>query len=164
MLGPIDLGLTGLSVSPLCFGTGTQGWNGRSNQSDLGIDRLVYLLNYAHEAPVEHRGAPSGLHHQSVTAPLGLYHLASDKIVTASSELAVSRKVLRVVYVLLNDLVHAGATEKIGDVTPFAGLNRTLLRFHHVPHLVILFPVRCDTVAVTDFDQPQKTVFQLKEL
>ena len=52
MLEPVDLGLTGLSVSPLCFGTGTQGWNGRSNQSDLGIDRLAYLLNFAHERGV----------------------------------------------------------------------------------------------------------------
>ena len=49
MLEPIELGLTGLSVSPLCFGTGTQGWNGRSNQSDLGIDRLADLLQFAHE-------------------------------------------------------------------------------------------------------------------
>ena len=40
MLETVDFGLSGLSVSPLCFGTGTTGWNGRSNQGDLGLDRL----------------------------------------------------------------------------------------------------------------------------
>ena len=49
MLEPVALGLTGLNVSPLCFGTGTQGWNHRSNQSDLGVDRLADLLQYGHE-------------------------------------------------------------------------------------------------------------------
>ena len=46
MLEPVALGLTGLNVSPLCFGTGTQGCNHRSNQSDLGVDRLADLLQY----------------------------------------------------------------------------------------------------------------------
>ena len=49
MLEPVAPGLTGLNVSPLCFGTGTQGWNHRSNQSDLGGDRLADLLQYGHE-------------------------------------------------------------------------------------------------------------------
>ena len=48
----VDLGLTGLQVSQLCFGTGTNGWNHRSNQGDLGIDRLPYLLRFAHERGV----------------------------------------------------------------------------------------------------------------
>lgn len=52
MIEPVDLGLTGLTVSPLCFGTGTHGQNGRSNQSNLGIERLAYLLQYAHERGV----------------------------------------------------------------------------------------------------------------
>lgn len=42
----VDLGLTGLRVSPLCFGTGTNGWNQRSNQGDLGRERLAYLLRF----------------------------------------------------------------------------------------------------------------------
>ena len=46
---PVDLGSTGLRVSPLCFGTGTNGWNGRSNQGDLGHERLSYLLRFAHD-------------------------------------------------------------------------------------------------------------------
>ncbi len=45
----VDLGLTGLRVSPLCFGTGTQGWNHRSNQGDLGHERLAYLLRFAYD-------------------------------------------------------------------------------------------------------------------
>ena len=48
----VDLGLTGVRVSPLCFGTGTQGWNHRSNQGDLGLERLAYLLRFAHERGV----------------------------------------------------------------------------------------------------------------
>jgi len=40
---PTDLGLTGLSVSPLCFGSGKQGQGGSSEQGKLGIDRLAYL-------------------------------------------------------------------------------------------------------------------------
>ena len=47
-----ELGLTGLQVSPLCFGTGTNGWRGRSNQGDLGIDKLAHLLRFAHERGV----------------------------------------------------------------------------------------------------------------
>jgi len=46
MLPTVDLGLSGLSVSPLCFGTGTNGYNGRSNQGDLGVERLADLLCY----------------------------------------------------------------------------------------------------------------------
>ncbi|MFC1525378.1 aldo/keto reductase [Candidatus Latescibacterota bacterium] len=44
-----ELGQTGLTVSRLCFGTGTNGWSHRSNQGDLGIDRLARLLAFAHE-------------------------------------------------------------------------------------------------------------------
>jgi aryl-alcohol dehydrogenase-like predicted oxidoreductase len=48
----IDLGRTGVKTSRLCFGTGTNGWNHRSNQSDLGVERLCYLLRFAHERGV----------------------------------------------------------------------------------------------------------------
>ena len=44
-----ELGLTGIQVSPLCFGTGTGGWNHRSKQGDLGVERLSHLLRFAHE-------------------------------------------------------------------------------------------------------------------
>lgn len=49
MLEKVELGLSGLSVSPLCFGTGTNGYNNRSNQSDLGLERLSDLLCYAYD-------------------------------------------------------------------------------------------------------------------
>ena len=42
------LGKSGIEVSSLCFGTGTNGWGGRSNQTDLGLDELADLLAYAH--------------------------------------------------------------------------------------------------------------------
>ena len=42
------LGKSGIEVSRLCFGTGTNGWSGRSNQTDLGLDELAELLAYAH--------------------------------------------------------------------------------------------------------------------
>ncbi len=49
MIEQVDLGRTGLRVSRLCFGTGSNGWEHRSNQSDLGVERLAYLLRFAHE-------------------------------------------------------------------------------------------------------------------
>ena len=49
MMETVALGLSGISTSRLCFGTGTQGWHHRSNQGDLGVERLSGLLRYAHE-------------------------------------------------------------------------------------------------------------------
>jgi len=46
---PVELGRTGIWVSPLAIGTGTNGWAGRSDQTDLGFERLVRLLRYAYE-------------------------------------------------------------------------------------------------------------------
>ncbi|MDA0747415.1 MAG: aldo/keto reductase [bacterium] len=43
------LGNSGIEVSRLCFGTGTNGWSGRSNQTDLGLQELADLLLYGHE-------------------------------------------------------------------------------------------------------------------
>ena len=45
----IELGNTGLLVSRLCFGTGTHGWSGRSNQTALGLDGLADLLHYGYD-------------------------------------------------------------------------------------------------------------------
>src|SRR2546430_19512 len=50
--GPMEraiLGRTGIEVSALGIGTGTNGWNGRSAQTALGHDELVDLLVYAYE-------------------------------------------------------------------------------------------------------------------
>jgi aryl-alcohol dehydrogenase-like predicted oxidoreductase len=48
----VDLGLTGLQVSRLCFGTGTNGWGGSSNQSRLGLKGLSRLLRFAYDQGV----------------------------------------------------------------------------------------------------------------
>lgn len=48
-LPKIALGNTGLNVSRLSFGTGSNGWQGRSNQSELGIDQLASLLQLAYQ-------------------------------------------------------------------------------------------------------------------
>ena len=47
-----ELGSTGIPVSRLCFGTGTNGWNGRSIQTDLGLQELADLLRYAYDRGV----------------------------------------------------------------------------------------------------------------
>ncbi len=46
------LGKSGIATSRLCFGTGTNGWGGRSNQTDLGLENLIDLLVYAHDKGV----------------------------------------------------------------------------------------------------------------
>jgi aryl-alcohol dehydrogenase-like predicted oxidoreductase len=45
----VDFGKTGLRVSRLAFGTGTHGWGGRSDQTDLGVDGLASLLRLAYD-------------------------------------------------------------------------------------------------------------------
>ena len=45
----VDFGKTGLRVSRLNIGTGTRGWGGRSEQTDLGLDELTGLLRYAYD-------------------------------------------------------------------------------------------------------------------
>jgi 1-deoxyxylulose-5-phosphate synthase len=49
MIPQVTLGDTGIRVSRLCIGTGTNGWNGESNQTRLGFDQLVGLLCYAYD-------------------------------------------------------------------------------------------------------------------
>lgn len=49
MIEKVALGNTGLTVSRLCIGTGSNGWGGHSNQTRLGFDRLVDLLVYAYD-------------------------------------------------------------------------------------------------------------------
>jgi aryl-alcohol dehydrogenase-like predicted oxidoreductase len=45
----IEFGETGLRVSRLAFGTGTDGWGGHSEQTALGMDGLAGLLRLAYE-------------------------------------------------------------------------------------------------------------------
>lgn len=46
------LGKANLAVSSLCFGTGTSGWAGKSDQTALGLDGLADLLAYAYDRGV----------------------------------------------------------------------------------------------------------------
>jgi aryl-alcohol dehydrogenase-like predicted oxidoreductase len=48
-LPQVELGNTGLMVSRLSFGTGSNGWQGRSDQSDLGVDELAGLLQLSYD-------------------------------------------------------------------------------------------------------------------
>jgi aryl-alcohol dehydrogenase-like predicted oxidoreductase len=48
----IDFGRTGLKVSRLAVGTGTGGWGGRSEQTDLGLEGLADLLRTAYDRGV----------------------------------------------------------------------------------------------------------------
>ncbi len=45
----VELGSTGIQVSPLAFGTGTSGWAGSSAQTRLGFQRLVDLLRLGYD-------------------------------------------------------------------------------------------------------------------
>ena len=56
----VDFGNTRLKVSRLAFGTGTHGWAGRSEQTDLGFDRLVALLREAYDQGVTFWDAADG--------------------------------------------------------------------------------------------------------
>lgn len=48
----VDFGGTGLKVSRLAIGTGTHGFGGRSEQSDLGVRALSSLLRRAYDRGV----------------------------------------------------------------------------------------------------------------
>ena len=44
----VELGKTGIETSRLAIGTGSNGWNGRSNQTDLGYQELIDLFHFAY--------------------------------------------------------------------------------------------------------------------
>ncbi|MCL6518458.1 MAG: aldo/keto reductase [Armatimonadetes bacterium] len=50
----VVLGKTGIRVSYLGFGTGTKGWDKRSNQTKLGTVRFSRLINYAYDLGVNY--------------------------------------------------------------------------------------------------------------
>ncbi len=56
----VDFGSTELRVSRLSIGTGTHGWGGRSQQTDLGIDGLANLLRLAYDNGVNFWDAADG--------------------------------------------------------------------------------------------------------
>ena len=45
----VELGKTGVKTSRLAIGTGSNGWNGRSNQTDLGHQGLIDLFHFAYD-------------------------------------------------------------------------------------------------------------------
>jgi len=45
----VTLGQTGIETSELAFGTGTNGWSGRSEQTELGLQKLADLLRLAYD-------------------------------------------------------------------------------------------------------------------
>lgn len=56
----VEFGRTGLRVSRLAFGTGTNGWGGRSEQSALGLEGLASLLRLAYDCGVTFWDAADG--------------------------------------------------------------------------------------------------------
>jgi aryl-alcohol dehydrogenase-like predicted oxidoreductase len=79
----VEFGKTGLSVSRLAFGTGSHGWGGRSEQSDLGIGELASLLRLAYDHGVTFWDAADayGTHPHVAKA---LASLPRDKVVIAT--------------------------------------------------------------------------------
>jgi aryl-alcohol dehydrogenase-like predicted oxidoreductase len=79
----VEFGKTGLRVSRLAFGTGTHGWAGRSQQTDLGIDKLADLLRLAYDHGVNFWDAADmyGSHPHIAKALAGL---PRDKVVIAT--------------------------------------------------------------------------------
>ena len=79
----VEFGRTGLRVSRLASGTGTHGWAGRSQQTDLGIDKLADLLRLAYDHGVNFWDAADmyGSHPHIAKALAGL---PRDKVVIAT--------------------------------------------------------------------------------
>jgi aryl-alcohol dehydrogenase-like predicted oxidoreductase len=83
----VEFGETALRVSRLAFGTGTAGWGGRSEQTDLGVDRLAGLLRLAYEHDVNFWDAADayGSHPHVAKALTGL---PRDKVVIATKTMS----------------------------------------------------------------------------
>jgi aryl-alcohol dehydrogenase-like predicted oxidoreductase len=105
----VEFGKTGLRVSRLAFGTGTHGWAGRSEQTDLGVDRLAGLLRLAYDHGVNFWDAADayGSHPHIAKALAGL---PRDKVVIATKTSAwsaeqVTRNVERFLRELGTDVI-----------------------------------------------------------
>ena len=63
----VQLGNTGIETSYLAIGTGTNGWNGSSNQTRLGFEECVNLLEYAYDNGVAFIDSADmyGSHHET---------------------------------------------------------------------------------------------------
>ena len=49
----VKLGSTAIETSRLAIGTGSNGWNGRSNQTDLGYQELIDLFHFAYHQGIK---------------------------------------------------------------------------------------------------------------
>jgi aryl-alcohol dehydrogenase-like predicted oxidoreductase len=87
----VEFGKTDLRVSRLAFGTGTHGWAGRSQQTDLGVDKLADLLRLAYDHGVNFWDSADmyGSHPHIAKALTGL---PRDKVVIATKTTAKSRE------------------------------------------------------------------------
>ncbi len=79
----VELGTTGILVSQLSFGTGTNGWGRRSNQTDLGTRALTDLLIYGFERGITFWDSADqyGSHAHLAGA---LEHIDRDRVVITS--------------------------------------------------------------------------------
>jgi aryl-alcohol dehydrogenase-like predicted oxidoreductase len=90
----VDFGKTGLKVSRLSFGTGTDGWGGRSEQTDLGLEGLTNLLRAAYDLGITFWDTADGYgSHQHVAR--ALQHVPRAKIVIATKTTAHSGRAVR---------------------------------------------------------------------
>jgi aryl-alcohol dehydrogenase-like predicted oxidoreductase len=83
----VEFGKTGLRVSRLAFGTGTAGWGGHSEQSDLGVDELARLLCMAYDRGVNFWDAADayGSHPHVARALQGI---PRDRVVVATKTMS----------------------------------------------------------------------------
>ena len=83
----VEFGKTGLRVSRLAFGTGTAGWGGHSEQTDLGVDRLASLLRLAYDHGVNFWDAADayGSHPHIASALQGI---PRDEVVIATKTMS----------------------------------------------------------------------------
>jgi aryl-alcohol dehydrogenase-like predicted oxidoreductase len=131
----VEFGSTGLRVSRLAFGTGTNGWGGRSEQTALGVDGLATLLRLAYDCGVTFWDAAHayGSHPHVARALRGI---PRDKVVIATKTMSrtavrVTRDVERFLkalgtdvldVVLLHMMTHADWPQR------YAGLMEALTR------------------------------------
>jgi aryl-alcohol dehydrogenase-like predicted oxidoreductase len=105
----VQFGQTGLKVSRLSIGTGTNGWGGRSEQTDLGLEELANLLKTAYKLGVTFWDAADGYGSHPHIAR-ALQEVPRDQVVIATktsthSERAVRRNVERYLRELQTDVL-----------------------------------------------------------
>jgi aryl-alcohol dehydrogenase-like predicted oxidoreductase len=90
----VDFGRTGLQVSRLSIGTGTHGWGGRSEQTDLGLNVLTDLLVAAHDLGITFWDTADGYgSHQHVAR--ALQQVPREQVVIATKTTSHSGRAVR---------------------------------------------------------------------